>query len=120
MKQNNSFGLKKKAFDLIVPSCGLVFDCLTLLRSLQPDTPNLASSHSLLLLSVILHKVLKHTVSMYIQECMLDLHMGSFAADIDSLAGHERELVKLVNHLKEASTAYAHADQCREDPFDDK
>ena len=30
----------------------------------------------------------------------------SFADDIDGLAGQERELVKLVNHLKEASTAY--------------
>ena len=29
-----------------------------------------------------------------------------FADDIDGLAGQERELVKLVNHLEEASTAY--------------
>ena len=29
-----------------------------------------------------------------------------FADDIDGLAGHEQELVKLVNHLEEASTAY--------------
>ena len=29
-----------------------------------------------------------------------------FADDIDSLAGQEQELVKLVNHLEEASTAY--------------
>ena len=29
-----------------------------------------------------------------------------FADDIDGLAGQEQELVKLVNHLEEASTAY--------------
>ena len=29
-----------------------------------------------------------------------------FADDIDGLAGEEQELVKLVNHLEEASTAY--------------
>ena len=29
-----------------------------------------------------------------------------FADDIDGLAGQEQELVKLINHLKEASTAY--------------
>ena len=29
-----------------------------------------------------------------------------FAEDIDGLAGQERELVKLVNHLEDASTAY--------------
>ena len=29
-----------------------------------------------------------------------------FADDIKGLAGHEQELVKLVNHLEEASTAY--------------
>ena len=29
-----------------------------------------------------------------------------FADDTDGLAGHEQELVKLVNHLEEASTAY--------------
>ena len=29
-----------------------------------------------------------------------------FASNIDGLAGQEQELVKLVNHLKEASTAY--------------
>ena len=29
-----------------------------------------------------------------------------FADDIDSLAGQEQELVKLVNHFKEASTTY--------------
>ena len=30
-----------------------------------------------------------------------------FADDIDGLAGQEQELVKLVNHLEEASTAYS-------------
>ena len=30
----------------------------------------------------------------------------SFADDIDGLVGQEHELVKLVNHLEEASTAY--------------
>ena len=29
-----------------------------------------------------------------------------FADDIDGLAGQEQELVKLINHLEEASTAY--------------
>ena len=29
-----------------------------------------------------------------------------FADDIDDLAGQEQELVKLVNHIEEASTAY--------------
>ena len=29
-----------------------------------------------------------------------------FADDIDGLAGQEQELIKLVNHLEEASTAY--------------
>ena len=29
-----------------------------------------------------------------------------FADDFDGLAGQEQELVKLVNHLEEASTAY--------------
>ena len=39
-----------------------------------------------------------------------------FADDIDGLAGKEQELVKLVNHLEEASTAYTYG----EDPVDDK
>ena len=30
----------------------------------------------------------------------------SFADDIDGLAGQEQELIKLVNHLEEAFTAY--------------
>ena len=32
--------------------------------------------------------------------------LQTFVDDIDSLAGQEQELVKLVNHLEEASTAY--------------
>ena len=43
-----------------------------------------------------------------------------FADDIDGLGGQEQELVKLVNRLEEASTVLWHADQCREDPADDK
>ena len=42
-----------------------------------------------------------------------------FADDIDGLAGQEQELVKLANHLEEAHSIW-HADQCREDPADDK
>ena len=48
-----------------------------------------------------------------------------FADNIDSPAGQEQELVKLVNHLEDASTAYgmqisAEKTQCKEDPVDDK
>ena len=39
-----------------------------------------------------------------------------FADDTNGLAGQERELVKLVNHLEEAW----HTNQRREDPVDDK
>ena len=41
-----------------------------------------------------------------------------FADDIDGLAGQEKELVKLVNHLEEASTAYDM--QISAEPADDK
>ena len=43
-----------------------------------------------------------------------------FADDIDGLDGQEQELVKLVNHLEEASTAYGMQISAEEDPVDDK
>ena len=47
-----------------------------------------------------------------------------FADDIGGLAGEEKELAKLVEHLDTASKAYSKeisvGDQCREDQADDK
>ena len=44
----------------------------------------------------------------------------SFADDINGLAEQKQELVKLVNHLEETPHGIWYADQCREDPADDK
>ena len=64
---------------------------------------------------------LPHLINIFLERIMADAledHEGTvsiggraianlrFADDIDGLAGHEQELVKLVNHLEEASTAY--------------
>ena len=38
--------------------------------------------------------------------CLTGICCLRFADDIDGLAGQEQKLVKLVNHLEEASTAY--------------
>ena len=47
-----------------------------------------------------------------------------FSDDIGGLAGEEKELAKLVEHLDTASKAYSKeisvGDQCREDQADDK
>ena len=43
-----------------------------------------------------------------------------FADDIDGLVGQEQELIKLIDHLEKASTAYSMQNQRREDPADDK
>ena len=38
-----------------------------------------------------------------------------FANDIDCLAGREEELADLVERIDNTSTAFGHADKCRED-----
>ena len=65
------------------------------------------------LLSPTLYKVLKRIMADALEDHEGTVSVGGrtitnlrFADDIDGLAGQERELVKLVNHLEEASTAY--------------